>query len=64
MTNPNNCESCDHKKHPDHGWCYMFRLSPTGPCAHHTVRTLVVANIRQQVVQRIYRGASEKGETT
>lgn len=39
MSNPNNCKHCDHKQHPDDGWCYMFRLEPTGPCAHHTMRT-------------------------
>lgn len=34
--NPNNCDSCDHKKPPDGGWCYMFRSEPTGICMKHT----------------------------
>lgn len=36
MSNPNNCETCDHKKHPDGGHCYMFRLEPKNPCSQHT----------------------------
>jgi hypothetical protein len=38
MSNPNNCAACDHKKHPDGGWCYMFRHEPTEVCAKHTAR--------------------------
>lgn len=37
-TNPNNCNACGHKQHPDDGWCYMFRFEPTTPCMQHTVR--------------------------
>ena len=35
-SNPNNCETCDHKKRPDGGWCYMFRTEPTEVCRQHT----------------------------
>lgn len=38
MTNPNNCETCDHKKNPDGGHCYMFRDAPTEVCYVHTMR--------------------------
>lgn len=34
--NPNNCATCDHKRNPDGGWCYMFRDEPTDACAQHT----------------------------
>lgn len=32
----NNCNTCDHKKHPDGGHCYMFRTEPTSRCMQHT----------------------------
>jgi hypothetical protein len=38
MPNPNNCSACDHKRHPDGGWCYMFRSEPAAVCAQHTAR--------------------------
>jgi hypothetical protein len=38
MSNPNNCAACDHKRHPDGGWCYMFRNEPAEPCMQHTAR--------------------------
>lgn len=38
MANPNNCAACDHKHHPDGGWCYMFRDEPEQVCAKHTAR--------------------------
>lgn len=37
MTTPiNNCATCDHKKHPDGGHCYMFRNEPQWQCMQHT----------------------------
>lgn len=36
--NPNNCSTCQHKKNPDGGWCYMFRDEPTSVCHQHTGR--------------------------
>ncbi len=36
--NPNNCAMCDHKLHPDGGWCYMFRNEPEEICMQHTAR--------------------------
>jgi hypothetical protein len=36
--NPNNCATCDHKQHPDGGWCYMFRNEPDDVCFSHTAR--------------------------
>lgn len=41
MSNPNNCATCDHKRHPDCGWCYMFRDEPQALCAKHTQRQLL-----------------------
>jgi hypothetical protein len=38
VINPNNCETCDHKKNPDGGHCYMFRETPTEVCMQHTGR--------------------------
>ena len=38
MENPNNCETCKHKQHPDGGWCYMFRDEPTEVCMIHSGR--------------------------
>lgn len=38
MANPNNCAMCEHKKHPDGGWCYMFRDEPQAVCLQHTTR--------------------------
>jgi hypothetical protein len=38
VTNPNNCATCDHKRHPDGGHCYMFRRAPQVACLQHTAR--------------------------
>jgi hypothetical protein len=39
--NPNHCTTCDHKKNPEGGHCYMFRHAPEITCGAHTVyRTL------------------------
>lgn len=32
----NNCATCDHKKHPDGGHCYMFKQEPQWRCQQHT----------------------------
>ena len=40
MTNQNKCETCEHKKKPDGGHCYMFRYEPTDVCYLHTGRNL------------------------
>lgn len=32
----NNCSTCNHKKHPDGGHCYMFRTEPQWQCQQHT----------------------------
>lgn len=34
--NPNNCSTCDHKKNPDGGHCYMFQTEPRNVCMQHT----------------------------
>ena len=36
MANPNNCATCDHKRNPQGGWCYMFRSEPERVCLCHT----------------------------
>lgn len=51
MSNPNNCSTCDHKKHPDGGHCYMFRFAPTEPCMQHSVRFESARNMRMAVLQ-------------
>jgi len=38
MKNPNNCNTCDHKRYAGNGHCYMFRDSPTDVCMQHTGR--------------------------
>ena len=38
--NTNNCATCDHKKRPDGGWCYMFRDEPQEVCMKHSERLL------------------------
>lgn len=40
MSNPNNCNTCDHKQHPDGGHCYMFRDEPRDVCMQHTGRRM------------------------
>lgn len=44
MINPNNCACCDHKRHPDGGWCYMFRDEPRAVCLAHTARRGMTVN--------------------
>lgn len=57
MTNQNNCELCNHKKHHHGGHCYMFRLAPTQPCAHHTVSALAGrASIQKTVIRMMKKG--------
>lgn len=51
--NINNCEHCGHKQNPDGGWCYMFRVAPTGPCAQHTIGVAAAMAHRLQFAQRI-----------
>lgn len=51
MSNPNNCSACDHKRHPDGGWCYMFRAEPVERCAQHTGRK--VLDLAQQKHKRL-----------
>jgi hypothetical protein len=46
--NPNNCDTCGHKRHPDGGWCYMFREEPMGVCRQHTARIASPLPIRSQ----------------
>jgi hypothetical protein len=36
IVNPNNCATCQHKKHPQGGWCYMFKSEPREMCFQHT----------------------------
>lgn len=38
IDNPNNCKACEHKAHPDGGWCYMFRQEPREVCMQHAAR--------------------------
>lgn len=53
MTNPNNCAACKHKDYPDGGWCYMFRLAPTEPCAQHTEMIERTKASRMQVAAKL-----------
>ena len=41
----NNCSTCDHKRHPDGGHCYMFREEPRGVCMQHTMRKVTAADL-------------------
>lgn len=45
VTNPNNCETCDHKQNPDGGHCYMFREAPTEVCMQHTGRQAITTGV-------------------
>lgn len=47
MSNPNNCSTCDHKHHPQGGWCYAFRNEPTDVCMQHTSRSKPIGTILQ-----------------
>lgn len=62
MSNPNNCTTCDHKKHPDGGHCYMFKLAPTSACSHHTFNVEAWRAVRMQFVEHIAARAAAKGE--
>jgi hypothetical protein len=55
MANPNNCDRCDHKKHPDGGWCYMFKNEPDGFCAKHTAKKTVNSIFGQCVPKIVVR---------
>ena len=41
----NNCSTCDYKRHPDGGHCYMFREEPEGVCMQHTMRRVSAADL-------------------
>ena len=71
MTNPNACQHCNHKQHPDGGWCYMFRTEPTAPCTHHTARpaaslafTQMIGIAIQQRIEREMSGDSQTRQGT
>lgn len=51
--NPNNCSTCEHKLTPDGGHCYMFRFTPTEPCAHHTFQIERLKTMRLQFGNRV-----------
>ena len=55
MNNPNNCSTCDHKKTPQGGWCYIFRNEPTEVCMKHTgiPPELVAANKLADIFEQI-----------
>jgi hypothetical protein len=39
VSNPNNCEACDHKTmNNDGGHCYMFKDAPAEVCLKHSAR--------------------------
>lgn len=47
MSNPNNCETCDHHQgeHEYEGQrlhCYMFKAAPADVCMQHTARKVVI----------------------
>ena len=49
MTNPNNCQCCDHMHNrvsprDDALHCYMFKDEPTKVCLCHTVRNGMTVN--------------------
>lgn len=39
--NKANCTTCDHKKYPDGGHCYMFKTEPKQTCGLHTGISMV-----------------------
>lgn len=45
MSNPNKCSTCDHKRHPDGGHCYMFRDEPSDVCMQHTGRKVSITDL-------------------
>jgi hypothetical protein len=55
LTNQSNCETCEHKKTPQGGWCYMFEVEPVKTCLHHTQPTQNTANTK-----RVYGSFSNK----
>ena len=62
MKNPNACQHCGHKQNPDGGWCYMFRMEPTGPCSKHTIAAAAAMAHRLQAAKRML--GSMKPNTT
>lgn len=51
--NLNNCATCDHKRNPDGGHCYMFRLAPTTACVQHTYSVQQWRAMRMQYGERV-----------
>ncbi len=52
MSNPNRCETCDHKQMhagQEEGHCYMFRYEPVSVCMQHTARK----NQDRELIQNI-----------
>ena len=60
MSNPNNCETCEHKQRArkEDGWCYMFRDEPKEICMQHTARFL--SPKEQQTLIRLLGGFNYK----
>lgn len=56
MTNPMNCETCDHKKNAPVGThCYMFQEEPTALCQQHTAFKMLGHEIADDVQAAIAR---------
>lgn len=51
MSSQNNCATCNHKNHPDGGWCYMFSTEPAGKCRKHPAS--IVQSLAQQRHKRM-----------
>lgn len=52
MSTPAYCQDCDHKRHPQGGWCYMFRTPPDVTCMQHSsLKGVNVFSLISQVSQ-------------
>jgi len=61
VSNPNNCATCDHKKHPDGGHCYMFKDAPKQVCKQHTPPHFIARQwVSRIAIECLYKGKEVK----
>lgn len=60
MAFDNQCDSCLRKTPGESAYCSMFLLRPTGPCGHHSISFIKVAQLTQQSLRRMQPGGGPK----
>lgn len=68
MSHKNHCESCWYLGQEAVGHCYMFKIEPTAPCTHHSIKADAARAMRIELIRRMQtktvQGASAVGKSS